>query len=83
MVKITDVKLNSSYSWNSIKQLKEWNALRLCNPNWNSLNMTVTTGMQTSVEVTVIENTWELLKESYPNWQEIEALPNWAALKNI
>lgn len=83
MIKITDVKLNSSYSWNNIKQLKDWNALRLCNPDWNSQKTTVTTGMQISVEVTVIENTWELLKESYSDWHSIADLPSWAALKII
>lgn len=83
MIKITDVKLNSSFSWGNIAQLKDWNALRVCNPNWNALQTTVTTGMQISVEVTVVENTWELLKETYPDWQSITELPSWAALKII
>jgi hypothetical protein len=83
MIKISDVKLNSSYSWGNIAQLKDWNAVRLYNPDWNALQNTVTTGMQITVEVTVVENTWELLKESYPDWQEIALLPNWSALKTI
>jgi hypothetical protein len=45
--------------------------------------MTAAIGMRANVEVTVIENTWELLKEHYKNWQEIGDLPNWAVLRII
>lgn len=83
MIKITDVKLKSSYTWNNINHLNDWNALRLCNPDWNSISISVTTGMQLSIEVIVIENTWELIKESYPNWLTILESPSWAALKTI
>lgn len=83
MIKITDAILISPYSWNDLYKLKDWNTIRLCNPHWNSVEMTVITGSQIFVEVTVIENTWELLRESYPDWQEVIKLPNWAALKTI
>lgn len=84
MLKITDVNINSSYNWgNNIKQMKDWNTIRLCNSDWNSVKMTATIGMQVNIEVTVVENTWELLKESYIAWQSINELQTWAIVKNI
>jgi hypothetical protein len=83
MIKITEVKIESTYTWGNQAQLKDWNTLRLCNPDWNSVKMTAAIGMRANVEVTVIENTWELLKEHYENWQEIGDLPNWAVLRII
>lgn len=83
MIKITDVKIKTSYSWDNLENFKDWNTIRLCNPDWNSIKLSSTLGMQVRLEVTVIENTWELLKESYQDWQMLLELPSWAYLKTI
>lgn len=83
MIKITEINLQAAYTWGDLSKLKDWNAIRISNLDWNNTKMSVNTGTQVYVEVTVIENTWELLKEYYADWQSIVAKPNWAALKII
>ena len=80
MLKITDVNIKS-VSWNNITQVKDWNAVRLCNQDWNTLKMTALTGAQVKIEVAVIENTWELLRDAYPDWQTIAGLSAWSDIK--
>ncbi len=83
MVKITEVNLQSAYTWGNLAMLKGWNTVRLTNADWNSVKMTTHTGMQMYIEVTVIENTWGLLNEYYADWQSVAEQPDWAALKII
>lgn len=83
MIRITDVKIHTEYSWGNVKQLRDWNTLRLCNGDWNSIRMTNIIGKQLNVEVTVIENNWDLIKESMKDWQSLFQLASWSNIKSI
>lgn len=80
MIKINEVIISSA-SWSNVTQAKDWNTIRLCNQDWNTLKMTALTSSQIKIEVTVIENTWELLRDAYPDWESISELPTWADIR--
>ncbi|BCK01401.1 hypothetical protein [Anaerocolumna chitinilytica] len=80
MLKITEVNINSA-SWSNVAQVKDWNTVRLCNPDWNTIKMTALTSSQLRIEVAVIENTWELLRDAYSDWESISELSTWADIR--
>jgi len=82
-IRIEDVKLTTSYSWQDIKNQADWNAVKNTNLEWKQPLQTAIAGQQVKIEVEIIENSWSGIKEDHSTWQKIkEKFVSWLEVKN-
>ena len=82
-IKIVDVKIKTNYAWLDIKNQADWNAVKNTNSNWHNLLQTTTVGQPTIIEVEIIENNWQAIKDTFNSWADIKSnFASWLGLKN-
>lgn len=82
-IRITDIKLTTDYSWNDIKNIGDWRALRNSNLNWQQLyKQTTKVGTLVKIEVDISEDNWLNIKESFNTWEMVkERFNSWSDIK--
>lgn len=82
-VKIIGVNIQTNYSWQDIKNLGNWSAVKDTNANWQQLSQTTLIGQTIQIEVEVVENNWASIKNLYVSWQDIKTkFEYWLGIKN-
>ncbi len=82
-VRIASVKLVPNYTWDSVENLADWNAVRSNNTSWQSIAQTTITNQSVKIEVDIKEKTWMSLKQDFVSWNTIKSsISNWLGIKN-
>lgn len=82
MIEIRDFRVISDYSWGDMKNIKNWDFIRLMD-SWQSVLQLVEIGQTVNFEVKITECTWNSNKELFGNWENIKInFTNWSDLKN-
>lgn len=82
-IRIIDVKQTPIYTWQDIRDLKDWNTVKNTNISWQSVTQTSKTGKRIKIEVEATEGTWESVKELLLSWQTLkDRFASWLKIKN-
>ena len=77
-IRITDVKLNTNYNWENIKDLGDWNSVKNTNTSWNQIQNISVVGQVINIEVSLIENNWLSIYENFSDWNSVKnGFNNW------
>lgn len=84
MIKVIDVNISSDYSWEDIKNLRNWNSFKNTNGNWQKTKQNVIVGNPVFVEVEILESNWLHIFNNYNSWLDIKnKFINWNEIKSI
>lgn len=85
MIKIIDVQLRTSYTWDDVKKRSPtWLSLKNECINWGQLIQTTLINQQVDIEVDLVENNWAGVAKLYSSWQDIKnSLSTWQELKDF
>lgn len=85
MIKITNVKLSSTYSWNDVKKLMPtWLSVTNGYTDWGQPAQTALVAQQVNIEVDLVENDWAGVSKLYPTWQDAKNnVSTWQGIKEF
>lgn len=85
MIKIIDVKLSTTFTWDDIKQrMPTWQEVNNGCANWGRITQTCLVGQEISIEVDLFENDWSGAVKLYQTWQGVKiGTSSWQSLKNF
>lgn len=85
MIKITNVKLSSTYSWNDVKKLMPtWLSVKNGYADWRQPAQTAFVTQQVNIEVDLVENDWAGVLKIYPTWQDAKNnVSTWQGIKEF
>jgi hypothetical protein len=82
-VKITDVKITIDMTWGNVMNLKDWNTVKISNPDWDIIKKSTLVGRPINIEVQVTDSTWGAVKQLIQSWNNIKTkFASWLDIKN-